>query len=97
MARRKSKNLPNFKYATIADRNQTLLWPETVELFWRLDESVSFSLPAECLVRPGDELWLTYGSSERLVGVVSVEPGESGKIRIQAKATDPHSSLYFRK
>ena len=97
MAKRKGKQLPQFKYATIADCNQTLLLPERIELFWKLDESVSFSLPEGCIVHPGDEVWLTCGSSERLVGVASVQPGEPGKMRVEAKPADPYSFLHFRK
>ncbi len=97
MATRKSMNLPQFKYATIADLDGTLLWPERIELCWGLDESVSFTLPERCVVRAGDELWLTYESSERLVRVVSVEPRESGKNEVTAKPANLHGSLYFRK
>ncbi len=96
MSRRKQEKMPHFNFATVADREMKLLWPDRVELFWKLDDSVSFALPEGSSICEGDELWLTSGASETLVRVVSIEPHQPGKRWIEAMPADPYSFLYFR-
>jgi hypothetical protein len=93
--KRNEKKPPYPKYATVTTyETGQLLHGERVELFWDFQptDHVSFSLPASCPVKVGDQLvLLAEGWVERPVWVLAVGPSRShhGYVGVDARGYDP--------